>query len=125
MKPHEIRYLGVSLTPEVGANDALVAVRVVPAGRDGTKVFGRTLVDGEPDSGAPVSFLPYAGEELHFPPGSVRFLLRDVDNLSPRGPDGYAPISNTLWTWLTVGAPPNPALFRFLALPDDLWARES
>ncbi len=104
----------MSLTPEVGANDALIGVRVVPAGRDGNKVFGRTLADGEPDSGEPVTFFPYAGEELHFPPGSVRIFLRDLDEGNLPGPDGYAPVSNTLWTWLIVGAPPDPTLFRFL-----------
>ena len=114
LKPHAIRYLGVSLTPEVGANDALIGVRVVPAGRDGNKVFGRTLADGEPDSGEPVTFFPYAGEELHFPPGSVRIFLRDLDEGNLPGPDGYAPVSNTLWTWLIVAAPPDPTLFRFL-----------
>jgi hypothetical protein len=33
LKPHAVRYLAVSLTPEAGANDALVGVRVVPAER--------------------------------------------------------------------------------------------
>jgi hypothetical protein len=71
-----IRYLAISLTPVVGANDALVAVRVVAAGREGHKAFGRTLAQSEPDSGEPVSFYPYAGEELHFPPASVALFLR-------------------------------------------------
>jgi hypothetical protein len=102
------------LTSEVGANDALLGVRVVPNGRDGTKVFGRTLAEGESDSGEPVSFYPYAGEELHFPPGSVRVSLRDVDREGQPGPDGYSPVSNTLWTWLFFGAPPDPTIFRFL-----------
>jgi hypothetical protein len=104
----------VSLTPEVGANDALVGVRVVPAGRDGKRVFGRTLAGGEPDSGEPVSFYPYRGEELHFLPGSIQIFLQDVDRGNQPGSDGYAPVSNTLWTWLTFGSPPDPALFRFL-----------
>jgi hypothetical protein len=104
----------VSLTPEAGANDAMVAVRVVPAGRDGNRVFGRTLAPDEPDSGEALTFFPYAGEELHFPAGSVQIVLRDVDRTSPGGPDGYAPVANTLWTWLMVGAPPDPALLRFL-----------
>jgi hypothetical protein len=114
LKPHTIRYLAVNLTPEVGANDALLGVRVVPAGRNGTKVFGRTLADGEQDSDEPVTFYPYAGEELHFPSGSVQISLRDLDRGNQPGPDGYAPVANTLWTWLVFGAPPDPALFRFL-----------
>ncbi|TPV97332.1 MAG: hypothetical protein USCAAHI_03231 [Beijerinckiaceae bacterium] len=47
--PVEVRFLSVNVTPDVGANDSLVAVRVVPAGRDGTKVYGRTLKPGEVD----------------------------------------------------------------------------
>jgi hypothetical protein len=114
MKPHAIRYLGISLPSAAGANDALVGVRVVPAGRDGTKVFGRTLADGEQDSGEPVAFYPYAGEELHFPSGNVQISLRDLDRGNQPGSDGYAPVANTLWTWLVFGAPPDPAFFRFL-----------
>lgn len=112
--PVEVRFLSVNVTPEVGANDLLVAVRVVPAGRDGTKVYGRTLKPGEVDPGVPVTFDPYAGEELHFPPGSVQITIQDVDRMAKPGPDGYATISNTVWTWLIVGAPTAPALFRFL-----------
>lgn len=114
MKPHTVRFLSVSLTPEVGANDALLGVRVVSAGRDGHRVFGRTLADGEVDTGDSVAFFPYAGEELHFPAGSVQIFLRDLDRGTNPGPDGYAPISNTLWTWLSFGAPLDPALFRYL-----------
>ncbi|MBI3204465.1 MAG: DUF2934 domain-containing protein [Myxococcales bacterium] len=114
MKPHIVRFVSVGLTPKVGANDALLGVRVVPAGRDGHKVLGRTLADGEADSGEPVTFFPYAGEELHFPAGSVQIFLRDLDRGNNPGPDGYAPVSNTLWSWLLFGAPPDPALFRYL-----------
>jgi hypothetical protein len=76
--PVEVRFLSTNVTPEVGANDGLVAVRVVPAGRDGTKVYGRTLKSGEIDPGVPVTYDPYAGEELHFRPGSIQILIGDV-----------------------------------------------
>src|SRR5205823_3615605 len=49
-----------------------------------------------------------------FLPGSVQILLRDLDKDTGRSPDGYAPVSNVLWTWLFVGAPPDPKLFRYL-----------
>jgi len=113
--PVEVTFVSMNLTPEVGANDGLVAVRVVPAGRDGTKVYGRTLKPGEVDTGVPVIYDPYAGEELHFPPGSVQFTIHDVDRMAKPGPDGYATISNTMWTWLfAISAPTDPALLRFL-----------
>jgi hypothetical protein len=87
VKPHLIRYLGVSLTPNVGANDELIGVRVVPAGRDGHRVFGRTLADGEQDSGEPVAFYPYLGEELYFALGSVQVFLRDLERGNDPGPE--------------------------------------
>ena len=58
MKPIEIRYLSVNLTPQVLANDSLIGVRVGPAGRNGNKVYGRTLGRDEPDSNQPVVFNP-------------------------------------------------------------------
>jgi len=112
--PTKVRFLSTNVTPEVGANDGLVAVRVVPAGRDGTSVYGRTLKPGEVDPGIPVTYDPYAGEELHFRPGSVQIAIQDVDRMTKPGPDGYATISNTMWTWLIVGGPTDPTLFRFL-----------
>jgi hypothetical protein len=112
--PIEVRYLSINMTPEVGANDWLVAVRIVPDGRDGTKVYGRSLKAGEVDPDVPVIFDPNAGEELHFRPGSVQITIQDVDRMAKPGPDGYATISNTVWTWLSIGAPTAPTLFRFL-----------
>ena len=112
--PVEVRFLSLNVTPEVGANDGLVFVRVVPAGRDGAKVYGRTLKPGEVDPGVPVTYYPNAGEELHFRPGSVEITIEDVDRMAKPGPDGYATISNTVWTWLIVGVLTAPALFRFL-----------
>jgi len=114
LNPHSISHVSVNISSEVGANDALVGVRVVPAGRDGFRVLGRSLREDEADTGESVAFYPYAGEELHFPAGSIRVFLRDVDKESVPGPSGYARVSNTLWTWLRWGSPPNPSFFRFL-----------
>lgn len=114
MKPHSISHISVCLTPKVGANDALVGVRVVPMGRQGKTILGRTLMDAEQDSGEPIRFYPYDGESIHFAPGSVQIRLQDIDRANRPGPDGYAKVSNTIWTWLTFGAPPDPDLFRYL-----------
>ena len=54
------------------------------------------------------------GEKLHFPPGSVRICIRDIDRESRPSSDGYATIANTIWTWLQIGTPPDPVLSRFL-----------
>jgi hypothetical protein len=112
--PLEIRYLSLNLTPEVGANDSLVATRVVPAGRVGNKLFARTLLPGEADPGIAVAIDPSIGEELHFPPGSVRISIHDVDRVAKAGPDGFAAVTNTVWTWLFTATPTDPTLFRFL-----------
>lgn len=114
MKPHDIRFVSVSLTNQVGANDSLIAVRVVPMGRIGNRVLGRTLTANEEDTDQPISFYPYRGEELHFPPGSIQITVRDLDRLAKADEHGYAHLSNIVWTWLFVGAPPDPMLFRFL-----------
>lgn len=112
--PVDVQFISMNLTPDVGANNSLVAVQVVPAGRDGTKVYGRTLKPGEVDLGTPVTYDPDAGEKLHFGPGSVQITIQDVDRMAKPGPDGYATISNTVWTWFNVGTPTDPALFRYL-----------
>jgi hypothetical protein len=112
--PIEVRFVGMNMTPEIGSNDCLFAVRIVPDGRDGSKVYGRPLKAGEVDPEIPVIFDPDAGEEFHLRPGSVQITIQDVDRVAKSGPDGYTTITNTVWTWLSVGAPTAPTLFRFL-----------
>ena len=107
-----IRYMSLNLGPIVGANDALMGVRVVPTGRNGNTVLGKTLNYGEPDSGDAIVILP--GEKLFFPPGSLKLTIQDIDRQNILEPDGYAALSNTVWTWLQPPGPPDPALFRFL-----------
>ena len=93
-----VTYISINLGPQVGVNDFLVGLRVVPAGREGNRVYGRTLNHGEPDSGEGISLK--VGETLEFPPGSVSVTMADVDRYSEPGDDGYAPVTNTVWTWL-------------------------
>ena len=95
-----ITYISINLGPKVGANDSLAGVRVVPAGRNGNRVYGRTLKHGEPDSGEGIPL--EVGETLEFPAGSVSVTMADVDRYSEQGPDGYAPVANTVWTWLAI-----------------------
>ena len=46
-----ITYISLNLGPNVGATDFIVGVRVVPDGRSGNEVYGRTLDTGETDNG--------------------------------------------------------------------------
>lgn len=110
----EIRALSLNLTPEVGVDDVLVAVRIVPDGREGKVVFARTLRPEEDDDGTPVVVNPALGERLQFRSGSIEMSIQNVDRYATSGPDGYAPITNTIWTWLSIGNPVDPDLFRYL-----------
>ena len=107
-----ISHMGINLGPIVGTNDTLIGVRVVPAGKDGNTVLGRTLNDGEPDSGEKIIVRP--GEKLLFPAGNVKVSIRDIDRNNSPDPDGYAAVANTVWTWLQFAKSPAPDLFRFL-----------
>ena len=95
-----ITYISINLGPNVGDDDSLAGVRVVPAGRHGRIVFGRTLNHGEPDSGEGIAV--EVGETLEFPPRSVSVTMADVDRYSEPESDGYAPVANTVWTWLAI-----------------------
>jgi hypothetical protein len=113
VKPHSVSHIVLSLTEEVGANDAFITARVVPNGRRGNIVLGRTLNDGEQDSGESIKYYPYKGESLHFERGSVKIRLQDIDCQSLPAPDGYANVSNTIWTWLNFGISPDQNFFRY------------
>ena len=107
-----VRYLSINLGPRVGDNDALIGIRVVPAGRDGNTVLGKTLNYGEPDSGDGITVR--LGEKLLFPAGNLKVSIEDIDRENKPAPDGYTNLANTIWTWLQFRPSPDPALFRFL-----------
>ena len=98
MKP--ITYFSLNLGPSVGATDFMVGIRVVPDGRNGNEVYGRALNTGEPDNGEGI--LLNVGDTLVYPEGSLRVTLEDVDKYAQVQPNGYAPITNTVWTWLQI-----------------------
>lgn len=95
-----ISWLGLNLGPELGVDDAIVSVRVVPVKREGRTIYGRTLNFGEPDSGENITVNP--GDTLIFRPGFMNVNITDVDRYSDRGSDGYAPVANTVWSWLLI-----------------------
>ena len=63
-------------------------------------MYGRTLNHGEPDSGKGIPL--EAGETLEFPAGSISVTMADVDRYSEPEADGYAPVTNTVWSWLAI-----------------------
>ena len=75
----------------------LVHGRLVPDGREGNKVFARSLRPGEEDTGEGVNVR--AGEQLIVRAGGLVISSDEIDALSPKGYGGYAPVANTVWTW--------------------------
>ena len=95
-----ITHISVNLGPEVGSDDSIVGVRVVPTVRKGRTVYGRTLDYGEPDAGKAICVT--RGDTLVFPQGSVKITIMDVDRYSEAEQDGYAPVANTVWSWIAI-----------------------
>ncbi len=90
----------------------LLSMRVVPDGREGNIVFGRTLRRGEPDDGRGVSVA--AGEAFTFRAGRIVVELDHIGSLSELGAGGYAPVANTIWTWYQIGPHPDAGVYRVL-----------
>ncbi len=91
------------MTEEIGKGtegELLYTGRLVPAGREGNKVFARALLLGEEDTGEGVNVR--AGEQLIIRAGGLVFNLKQIDAQSPKGLGGYAPIANTVWTWYSI-----------------------
>ena len=107
-----VTYISINLGTEPDPFGFLVGVRVLPAGRNGSTVFGRTLKHGESDSGEGIVL--EQGEQLVFPSGSVQVTIHDVDRSNRPGPTGYAAIANSIWTWLNIPPYPNVELFNYL-----------
>lgn len=89
-----------------------VAVRVVPTGKEGNTVLGKSLNHGEPDDDQGILLLP--GERALFPAGSIKVTMRDVDRENTPGPDGYASLANTIWTWFQIPPHPDAQVFHYL-----------
>jgi hypothetical protein len=112
--PQEIRAISLNLTSEIGADDAIISIKVVPDGRKGAIVYGRTPNLEEEKLDIPIKYYPENGEELHFKSGSLKFSIIDIDKYASKSLDGYSSISNTLWTWLSIGSPLSMDLFMLI-----------
>lgn len=87
--------------PEEGGDDAMTHdMRVVPDGREGSTVYMRTLRHGESDDGRRVHLKP--GERPAFRAGSLKIELDALDAHFTSDIEGFAPLANTVWTWLKL-----------------------
>ena len=104
-----IKYIGINLGPKIGRERFPCQRPSRAGGKDGNKVYGRTLNQGEPDSdeGIPVE----AGETLEFPAGSISVTMAHVDQYSKPEANGYAPVANTVWSWLAIPPHENDQTF--------------
>ena len=60
----------------------------------------RSLRPGEEDTGEDVNVR--AGEQLIIRAGGLVINSDEIDELSPKGYGGYAPVANTVWTWYSI-----------------------
>ena len=82
------------------SDDFLLSGRLVPAGREGNKVFARSLRPDEEDTGEGVTV--GAGEQLVIRAGGLVIDSKALDSRSPKGLGGYAPVADTVWTWYRI-----------------------
>ena len=112
MAIEDIAYISLNLGPDVGANDTIVGVRIVPTGREGNVVYARSLNAGEADTGERITLA--VGDKLVCPPGSIMVKLEDVDRYAELEPGGYKAITNTVWTWMHLPPAPDEFFFNFM-----------
>lgn len=98
-----IAAVGLCASGEVGVNDVMFSLRVVPDGRAEGVVYGRTLRFGEPDDGRRVHARP--GESFTLAKGSLTVELdaidgfyRQVDSERPEGS-----LATALRVWFGIG----------------------
>lgn len=96
----ELKCISIHLGPEVTGTNFLARVRVVPERREGNVIYGRSLDDGEADSGEGIPL--FDDLSVKFPVGSIRVTVADVDAHSEPDSNGYAPVANAVWTWLAL-----------------------
>jgi hypothetical protein len=94
--------ISLHTTGEVGRQDDILTwFEVVPDGREGSTVYCRTLLPDEQDKGLIVQLRP--GDNLSLRPNALVLSVDAIDKSAAiRYDDGYASITNTIWTILSV-----------------------
>jgi hypothetical protein len=107
-----LSHAGLAMTEEVGRkDDLLTAMRIVPVERRGNHVFGRVLGFGEQDHGRRVHLRP---EDSFTLSGKGIAQLDLIDSHSRPDETGYAPLADTVWTWLRIVRFSDEGQFRYV-----------
>ncbi len=108
--------VGLCASGEVGADDEMFSLRVVPEGRADGVVFGRTLRHGELDDGRRVHVRP--GESFSLAPGAVAVALAAIDDyyrqVDSSRPEGC--LATALRVWFGIGSHDEASEMRMLTV---------
>jgi hypothetical protein len=111
-----VHSVGVNTSPIAGDTTGfMTSIPVVEIRRDVMRqeIWLRSLKPGEPDPPERVR-VPW-GYTVTVDPGSIVLDIDRIDGMTPTGADGYAPLANTIWTWMNLQQTPGvDALARFL-----------
>lgn len=106
-----IHSIAICESDQVGANDTIYWLRVVPDGRDEGVVYGRTLRRDEADDGRRVHVRP--GERFELPKGSVQIELDEIEDfykeIDPERPHGSFAAVVRVWQRTAGIRPPELA----------------
>jgi hypothetical protein len=110
-----IAAVGLHTSDQVGANDMIFDLRVVPDGRAPGTVYARTLRFNELDDGRRVHVRP--GETLTLAPGAVTVQLDAIDEyyrkVDPARPEGS--LATALRVWFGMGTGQAPELLMLMS----------
>jgi len=102
VRTNPVYVVSLHTTNEVGrTDDILTWVRVVPDGREGSIVYGRTLKPDELDIGLAPQLRPE--DRFAMRAGGLELSVDIVDiSTATKFEDGYSSITNTVWTCLSL-----------------------
>ena len=108
--------MSINTSPTVGDTTGfMLAIPLVEVRRDDAQrqIWIRTRRIGEPEPTSRVR-APW-GYTVKLDAGALVVEIEWIDRMFPPDEDGYAPLTNTIWTWMNIGpAPDSDTLTRYL-----------
>jgi hypothetical protein len=112
-----IHSISLHSSPTVGdVKGFMIGIPATQVRRDDfqRRIWLRTLRVEEMDNHQPAR-APW-GYDITFDAGSIALELEWIDRQFPVGDDGYAPLTNVVWTWMNIGVAPNSDVLSRYAL---------